>query len=125
MMDKTRREMLGLLGGAAAVAFVGWGRSVSAATAEMPACMVRPFQTEGPYFVDEKLNRSDIRSDPSDGSLRPGAQLRVALRVSRTDGRSCFPLAGAIVDLWQCDALGIYSDVRDRDGLFNTKGKKF
>src|SRR2546427_2648224 len=34
----------------------------------MPPCIVRPEQTEGPYFVDERLNRSDIRSDPSDGS---------------------------------------------------------
>jgi hypothetical protein len=25
------------------------------------ACVVRPTQTEGPYFVDERLNRSDIR----------------------------------------------------------------
>src|SRR5690242_16849526 len=28
----------------------------------LPACIVRPAMTEGPYFVDEKLNRSDIRS---------------------------------------------------------------
>jgi len=116
--------MLGLLGAAAAVALVGFGRRASAATAT-PACVVRPYQTEGPYFVDEKLNRSDIRSDPSDGSVRPGAPLRLALQVSRTDGRSCAPLTGAIVDLWQCDALGVYSDVRDRDGLFSTRGKKF
>ena len=37
-----------------------------------PACVVRPEQTEGPYFVDEMLNRSDIRSDPSDGSVKEG-----------------------------------------------------
>jgi len=116
--------MLGLLGAAAAVALVGFGQRSSAATAT-PACVVRPYQTEGPYFVDEKLNRSDIRSDPSDGSVRPGAPLRLALQVSRTDGRSCAPLTGALVDLWQCDALGVYSDVRDRDGLFSTRGKKF
>ncbi|MFM8423918.1 MAG: intradiol ring-cleavage dioxygenase, partial [Chloroflexota bacterium] len=30
----------------------------------IPACVVRPEMTEGPYFVDEMLNRSDIRSDP-------------------------------------------------------------
>ena len=33
------------------------------------------------------------------------------------------PLAGAYVDLWHCDALGIYSDVQDPG--FNTVGKKF
>src|SRR5262245_57692952 len=38
--------------------------SAPAAAANMPACVVRPALTEGPYFVDEKLNRSDIRSDP-------------------------------------------------------------
>ena len=27
-------------------------------------CVVKPALTEGPYFVDELLNRSDIRSDP-------------------------------------------------------------
>jgi protocatechuate 3,4-dioxygenase beta subunit len=38
------------------------------------------------------------------------------------DGR-CGPLAGAQVDLWQCDALGVYSDVKDRS--FDTVGQKF
>ena len=27
-------------------------------------CVAKPEMTEGPYFVDEGLNRSDIRSDP-------------------------------------------------------------
>jgi hypothetical protein len=47
--------------------------SVQASTASyatLPACVVSPEQTEGPYFVDEKLKRSDIRSDPSDGSVK-------------------------------------------------------
>ena len=50
---------------------------------------------------------------------RPG---RAAL--SRAPG-PCAPLPGAHVDLWQCDALGIYSDVKDFNGLFDTRGKKF
>ncbi|MCL4867247.1 MAG: hypothetical protein KJZ47_15240, partial [Gemmatimonadales bacterium] len=33
-----------------------------------PACVVRPEQTEGPYFVDTQLHRTDIRSDPTDGT---------------------------------------------------------
>jgi protocatechuate 3,4-dioxygenase beta subunit len=32
-------------------------------------------------------------------------------------------LSGATVDVWHCDALGVYSDVRD--GRFDTRGKKF
>src|SRR5712692_7734831 len=38
----------------------------STAAVATPACVVKPALTEGPYFVDEKINRSDIRSDPSD-----------------------------------------------------------
>ena len=88
-----------------------------------PACVVRPEQTEGPYFVDEKLNRSDIRVDPSDKSLRAGVPLRLDFRVSRVAGGACTPLSNAIVDVWQCDAQGVYSGVRDP--RFDTRGKKF
>jgi len=73
--------------------------------------------------VDERLNRSDIRSDPSDGSVKEGVPLHLALRVHEIRGNTCLPLAGALVDLWHCDALGVYSDVRDRS--FDTRGKKF
>jgi len=89
----------------------------------MPPCIARPEQTEGPYFVDERLNRSDIRSDPSDGSVKEGFLLELALRVHKIRGSDCTPLAGVVVDVWHCDALGVYSDVRDRS--FDTRGKKF
>lgn len=88
----------------------------------LPACIVRPALTEGPYFVDEKLNRSDIRSDPSDGSVKDGTPLELTFLVSQING-NCAPLAGALVDIWHCDALGVYSDVSDPS--FNTQGKKF
>jgi protocatechuate 3,4-dioxygenase beta subunit len=133
-----RREVLGFIGGTAAVSLVGCLRKLSAsaeptgmsiqtptrmALATTPSCVVKPQQTEGPYFVDEKLNRSDIRSDPSDGSVKRGVPLRLMFHVSRINGGSCTPLTGATVDLWHCDALGVYSDVTDRS--FNTVGKKF
>jgi hypothetical protein len=35
----------------------------------------RPAQPEGPYFVDARLNRADIRSDPSDGAVQEGIPL--------------------------------------------------
>jgi protocatechuate 3,4-dioxygenase beta subunit len=88
-----------------------------------PGCVVRPEQTEGPYFVDEKLNRSDIRIDPSDNSIRAGIPLRLQFNVSRIAHGVCEPLRGAIIDVWHCDAAGIYSDVRERG--FDTRGKKF
>jgi len=124
--------MLGLVGTAAAALFTSaCGRSqaaIRAQAAELTAgsiasCVRRPQQIEGPYFVEEQLHRSDIRSDPSDGSIRPGVPLRLRFQVSREDGRGCAPLANAAVHVWQCDAHGVYSDVRDPS--FDTRGKKF
>jgi protocatechuate 3,4-dioxygenase beta subunit len=117
----TRREVVALLGlsGAALAA----GRVFAQPGGAVPACVVRPQQTEGPYFVDEKLNRSDIRSDPATGEVRPGVVLDLAFNVSRVSGGACAPLAGALVDVWHCDALGAYSDVRDSGG--STVGRKF
>lgn len=80
----------------------------------LPDCVITPQQTEGPYFVDERLDRSDIRSDPMDGSVREGVPLKLTIQVSQVAGSACTPLAGTYVDLWQCDALGVYSDVDDR-----------
>lgn len=45
-------------------------------------CLVSPEQTEGPFFVDEKLNRSYIRVDPANGSISPGVPLRLVLQVN-------------------------------------------
>jgi protocatechuate 3,4-dioxygenase beta subunit len=81
-----------------------------------------PQQIEGPYFVDEKLERSDIRPDPSDGSAQQGVPLRLAINVYDIDGGgSCVPLRNAQVDIWQTNALGLYSDI---SGI-GTGGKKF
>lgn len=89
----------------------------------VPNCIVRPELTEGPYFVDDRLNRSDIRSDPTDGSVREGALLYLAFNVSQINTDGCTPLPGAFVDVWHCDALGIYSGVRDPG--FDTTGQQF
>lgn len=89
----------------------------------IPSCIVRPELTEGPYFVDEKLNRSDIRSDTSNGAVSPGAPLYITVLVSQINRSGCTPLANAQVDVWHCDAAGVYSDVTDPG--FNSKGKTF
>lgn len=106
----------------------GQSGSGESETAGEPAstCVVKPQQTEGPYFVDERLNRSDIRMDPTDGSVVEGIPLDLTFNVSRIDSSStCTPLAGAVVNVWHCDALGQYSDVRDTAEGFNTLGQKY
>jgi protocatechuate 3,4-dioxygenase beta subunit len=124
----TRREVVALLGIAGAGAVASRLRVQPAAAASpiwVPACVVTPAQTEGPYFVDEKLNRADIRSDPSTGKVSAGAPLDLEIRVYRIANGACTPYKDAMVDIWQCDAMGLYSDVRDMNGLFNTAGQKF
>jgi protocatechuate 3,4-dioxygenase beta subunit len=88
-------------------------------------CIVRPQQIEGPYFVDELLNRVDIRSDPATGLVKEGVPLRLAIHVHQLRGNTCAPLPGALVDLWQCDALGAYAGFVDSAGRFDTRGQKF
>src|SRR5215213_151448 len=74
-------------------------------------CVVRPELTIGPYFVDEQLNRSDIRSDSSDNSVREGLPLILNINVTSAGDNRCIPIEGAQVDIWHCDAQGQYSGV--------------
>ena len=121
----SRREVVTLLGATGALWLMGgslFSRQAVVGT-PLPACVVRPEQTEGPYFVDERLNRSDIRSDPTTGHVKLGAPLALTLQIFLVGSGDCQPLVGAQVDIWHCDALGLYSDVRDVG--FNTIGQKF
>lgn len=129
--DWDRRRVLRAMGVAGAAALTGRNlagalETVGAAAAgEALDCVVTPAQTEGPYFVDERLRRSDIRVDPATKEVSEGVPLRLRFAVSRVDGAACSPLSGASVDVWQCDALGLYSDVRDFAGRFDTRGQQF
>jgi protocatechuate 3,4-dioxygenase beta subunit len=84
-----------------------------------------PQQIEGPYFVDDMPNRSDIRSDTSDGSVQEGIPLRLVLHVydvDDTDGDgvdSCTPLKDAMIDIWHSNSQGIYSGVQDAGTVGN------
>ncbi|MDQ3675086.1 MAG: intradiol ring-cleavage dioxygenase [Gemmatimonadota bacterium] len=129
----SRREVLGVIGTTGLMLVTGCrpSRGSTTDTALSAAglgtgtgsCVARPASIEGPYFVDEKLDRSDIRSDPSTGEIKPGAPLTVTFNVSRLAANACAPVAGLMVDVWQCDHLGVYSDVVDP--AFDTKGKRF
>jgi protocatechuate 3,4-dioxygenase beta subunit len=122
----TRRAAVATLARGGITLLMG-GYATDRAAAEgaslVPACVVRPQQIEGPYFVDERLQRSDIRSDPARGAFQPGVPLQLGFMVTRISGNTCTPLAGAQVDVWQCNALGVYSDVTDPG--FRTVGQKF
>ncbi|MEU1227345.1 intradiol ring-cleavage dioxygenase [Streptomyces sp. NPDC005828] len=112
--DMTRRRVLVTGGGVVVAAGIGAGAvstasadgaSGSTASAEKTsgeACYrLTSETTEGPYYIDADKIRSDITED------REGIPLTVRLKV--IDAESCEPLSGAAVDIWHCDALGIYS----------------
>ena len=64
-------------------------------------CVLVPEMTEGPFYLDLDLVRSDITED------RGGAPLALTIVVASVEG--CSPIQDAAVDLWHCDAEGIYS----------------
>ncbi|MFO1532982.1 MAG: twin-arginine translocation pathway signal protein [Thermoplasmatota archaeon] len=95
-------------------------------------CTASPAQTEGPYFLDGRADRADIRSDgsgsalpdgydeyveaperidlrASGGSAQAGAAVQLTLKVSLAVDGKCAPLQGAQVDLWHANATGVYS----------------
>jgi protocatechuate 3,4-dioxygenase beta subunit len=80
-----------------------------------------PGETEGPYWVDVGLDRSDVRSDSSTAAMEPGLQLQLLINISQLNNGVLTPVRGAQVDIWHCDALGVYSDVTAQ----NTVGKDF
>lgn len=78
----SRREVIAMLGATGATLAAGPAHAarpgIARGTTRLPSCVVRPTQTRGPYFVDERLVRTDIRSDPTDGSSKAGHRRRNA-----------------------------------------------
>lgn len=100
----SRREAIAgaAAAGIAAGAFVLLrGGPEDAESATTPDCVLAPEQTEGPYYIDDHLVRSNIIGG------RPGVPLSLRLQV--LNASTCKPIQGAIVEVWHCDASGHYS----------------
>ena len=80
-----------------ATSTVSTGQSVAAS----PNCVLTPEQTEGPYYIDDGLIRSDI-TEGKDGTP-------LELRLQVLNAAECSPIKDATVEVWHCDALGNYS----------------
>jgi protocatechuate 3,4-dioxygenase beta subunit len=85
------------------------------------SCVLTPEETVGPYFVDEKLNRSDLTTNTTDANVLNGAPLNLTLTIMDYSTSGCSTLAGAQVDIWQADAAGVYSDT----AVENTSGQRY
>ena len=72
-----------------------------------PGCVTTPEETQGPYYFDVDSIRSNITED------RPGLPLELMIRVQNVEGcvvgSSDNPVANAAVEIWHCDAGGVYS----------------
>jgi protocatechuate 3,4-dioxygenase beta subunit len=113
--DLTRRKVVAAGAGAvvaagvggtfAAGAFAGEGTEAAAAKATGSAgeaCYKLTSETtEGPYYIDADKLRRDVTED------QEGIPLTLRLKV--IDSETCKPLANAAVDIWHCNALGVYS----------------
>jgi len=129
MRKRNRRELIQAFGVAGALALLRCGGAetdasssdssgsdagTSATDAGTVDCVLDPSTTKGPYWVDEKLERPDIRTDTNGKASpnpRPGLPLALKITVYEYSTSGCAPLSGAQVDIWHCDASGIYSDV--------------
>ncbi|MBB4918683.1 dioxygenase family protein [Streptosporangium saharense] len=114
-----RRELLIAGGVSIAAAGLGAGYLASSASASTTAgsahtptptiptptsklCLPLSKETiEGPYYLDYDKYRSDITEH------KPGVPLLLRIRI--VDSENCRPLRNKAVDIWHCDALGIYS----------------
>ena len=80
------------------------------------ACVLYAQQTEGPFYLDLDSLRRDITEE------KPGAALRLLVAVQ---DESCAPLKDLAVDVWHCDASGVYSGFPGQLGGLDTSGETF
>lgn len=113
-----RRRLLAL-GGAGAVALSGIGAAAhaaardtstgagtldavkAAATASGSCMQLATEQIEGPYYIDYELFRKNVVED------RTGIPLLLVLRA--IDATTCKPIRNSAIEIWHCDASGVYS----------------
>jgi protocatechuate 3,4-dioxygenase beta subunit len=133
----SRRRALGLLGGAVGgvtlAACNGGSSGVDSATSSSSSsssssgsgsssssssggssasCALTPEGEVGPYFTDDSAsgyNRSDIRSNLDGSDTQNGIPLTLHFHVYDFDN-SCTAMSGVQVDIWHCNASGVYSN---------------
>lgn len=113
---RTLLKALSLTPGLVAVPRTVRAQAAGAGLITTDVCMVQAEVTEGPFYIDPELIRSDIAED------RRGMPMQLRLQVVTAD---CAPVPGARVDVWHCDADGVYSGVRNLGGGPDATGTTF
>jgi protocatechuate 3,4-dioxygenase beta subunit len=105
----TRRTTLLRLGGLIAAGLgvdaSHAGDGPAAVAAGSVRCVLTPEQTEGPYYIANEKVRRNITEG------RRGVPL--ALHATVVDASTCKAIRNAAVDIWHCDAGGVYSGFGD------------
>jgi protocatechuate 3,4-dioxygenase beta subunit len=117
----TRRKVLTAVAGIGVAGLVlgingRAGAEEQAGHAGAKACILTPEATEGPFYFDPKLVRSDITEG------KQGAPLLLTLQI--VQAKDCAPLQNARVDVWHADGLGLYSGYA-RQETGSAKGETF
>jgi len=117
-----RRRALGVIGGVCAGAVVAACSSstkpsaappgtaapaTSGSTAGPATCRLAPEVTQGPFFLTDHPDASNLVQN------RPGRHLALTLAVV---DQQCAAVPGAKVDVWHCDAAGVYAGVGNGPG---------
>jgi protocatechuate 3,4-dioxygenase beta subunit len=106
------------------VAGCGGGAGASSTTTTTTAnssCTVSPEGEKGPYFEDDSAKgfaRSDIRSNLDGSKTHDGIPLKPSVSVFDSENR-CAAMANVQVDIWHCNASGVYSG----EGVESTSGE--
>jgi protocatechuate 3,4-dioxygenase beta subunit len=116
----TRRQSLALFGATGTGLLVAGGAGAAIARAAghdyvadvASACTLTAEQEEGPFYVAV----DDVRDDIVLGQVGLPLELTITIVSSLT----CKPLRHAAVDIWQCNAHGVYSDISSEDTLGQT-----
>ncbi|MBO4257382.1 intradiol ring-cleavage dioxygenase [Streptomyces griseorubiginosus] len=99
-----RRTVLAAGGVAVTAIGVGGAFTVGAEASDREddaCCTLTSELVEGPYYIDADKIRQDVTED------QPGIPL--ALRLKVIDAQTCRPVRNAAVDIWHCNATGVYS----------------
>jgi protocatechuate 3,4-dioxygenase beta subunit len=96
------------------------------AQAASKCAKLTPDLTEGPYWVNTMLRRSDVRGNTataktSPGVLRDGVPLKLTINVLDANN-DCKQLNGVAVDIWHANAHGLYSDEASQQAGGGTSG---
>lgn len=82
---------------------VTYGDDETSLFSDDSTCILQPEVTQGPYYVDGELIRSEI-TDGQEG-------VPLYLDIQLVDTSSCEPVPAVYMDIWHCNATGVYSGV--------------